>query len=67
MSTAFPQLGNFSEQGMHCSDFHRLFRIWWLKDVPMPRIKVKAVFVSLEVKFKKAAQSLSVRVRTSQV
>ena len=33
----------------------------------MPRIKVKAVFVSLEVKFKKAAQSLSVRVRTLQV
>jgi hypothetical protein len=67
VSTAFPQLGNFSEQGMHCSDFHRLFRIWWLKDLPMPRIKVKAVFVSLKVNFKKAAQSLSVRVRTLQV
>jgi len=33
----------------------------------MPKFKAKVSFVSLEVKFKKAANSLAIRVRTAMI
>jgi len=35
--------------------------------MPMPKFKAKVSFVSLEVKFKKAANSLAIRVRTAMI
>jgi len=35
--------------------------------MPMPKFKAKVSFVSLEVKFKKTANSLAIRVRTAMI